>query len=84
MLAGVAAAGLIGPAINEPKAWIAGLFIWFGALWATRLMAKADPLLRGVYLRHRRYRPYYPARSTPFRTNQRSQQKRYGDPGKTK
>lgn len=31
MLAGVAAAGLIGPAINEPKAWIAGLFIWFGA-----------------------------------------------------
>jgi type IV secretion system protein TrbD len=42
-----------------------------GALWMRivsylRLMAKADPRMRGVYLRHRRYRAYYPARSTPF------------------
>ena len=29
-------------------------------------MAKSDPKLRFVYLRHRRYRRYYPARSTPF------------------
>ncbi|WP_029625481.1 conjugal transfer protein TrbD [Sphingomonas sp. PAMC 26605] len=84
MLAGVAAAGLIGPAIDEPKAWIAGLFIWFGGLWAARLMAKADPLLRGVYLRHRAYRGYYAARSTPFRLNSRSQRKRYSEPGKKK
>lgn len=84
MIGGIAAAGLIGPAINEPKAWIAGLVIWFGGLWTTRLMAKADPLLRGVYLRHRAYRPYYPARSTPFRINQRSQRKQYNQPGKSK
>jgi len=84
MMAGVAAAGLIGPAINEPKAWIAGLVIWFGGLWAARLMAKSDPLLRGVYIRHRGYRPYYAARSTPFRLNSRSQRKRYNEPGKKK
>jgi type IV secretory pathway TrbD component len=32
-----------------------------------RLMAKADPLMRFVYLRAYRYRGYYPARSTPWR-----------------
>jgi type IV secretory pathway TrbD component len=30
-----------------------------------------------VYLRHRRYKPYYPARSTPFRDNTPSQGKQY-------
>jgi len=33
------------------------------------LAAKADPLMRLVYLRHRRYRAYYAPRSTPFRVN---------------
>jgi type IV secretion system protein VirB3 len=40
-------------------------------------MAKADPQLRFVYLRHRRYQRYYPAQSTPFRSNPRSQGKQY-------
>ncbi|WP_279061794.1 hypothetical protein [Bilophila wadsworthia] len=34
-------------------------------------MAKADPLLRFVYIRHRAYQAYYPPRSTPFRVNTR-------------
>ena len=84
MLAAVAAAGLIGPAINEPKAWVAGLVIWVGGLWAARLMAKSDPLLRGVYLRHRSYKAYYAAHSTPFRENKASQRRRYRQPGKKK
>jgi type IV secretion system protein VirB3 len=45
-------------------------------------MAKADPLMRQVYFRHRRYRTYYPARSTPWRVNRNSQALRYGDPVK--
>jgi type IV secretory pathway TrbD component len=47
------------------------------ALYAFRLMAKADPKMRHVYMRHRRYKPYYPARSTPFRKNTTSQGKQY-------
>lgn len=54
--------------------WVAvayGAILWFGALFLLRLMARADPQLRPVYLRHRLYRRYYPARSTPFRVNLR-------------
>lgn len=43
-----------------------GVMFWGFSIFALRLMAKADPQLRHVYLRHRQYRPYYPARSTPF------------------
>lgn len=48
-----------------------GVGLWVIALYLFRLMAKADPLMRFVYLRHRRYQLYYPARSTPFRVNYR-------------
>lgn len=57
--------------------WIAavyGTILWFGALLVLRRMAKADPKMRWVYLRHRQYKRYYPARSTPFRVNQRPYQ----------
>jgi hypothetical protein len=45
-------------------------------------MAKADPLMRFVYMRHRTYRPYYPAHSTPFRKNGRCSFRRNRQPGK--
>ena len=54
---------------QDARATVFGLALWFAALFVLRLMAKADPKLRHVYLRHRRYRGYYPARSTPFRDN---------------
>ena len=54
-----------------------GLLLWTGALFACRLMAAHDPMLRRVYLRHRRYRRYYAARSTPFRVNPDSQGRQY-------
>lgn len=60
--------------------WIAlfiGTGLWFLSLWMLRLMAKSDPNLRFVYLRQRCYQPYYPARSTPFRANTKSQERRY-------
>jgi len=76
MFSGVVVATLIF-AIQK---WVAvgfGLVLWFGALFALRLMAKADPMMRHVYLRHRQYKSYYPARSTPFRENTKSQARRY-------
>jgi type IV secretion system protein VirB3 len=54
---------------QELRATVMGLGLWTLALFLLRLMAKADPMMRFVYLRHRRYRDYYPARSTPYRVN---------------
>ena len=49
-----------------------------GALSTTKAtVPKSDPKMRHVYLRHRRYKGYYPARSTPFRDNTPSQGKQY-------
>ena len=76
MFSGLMAFALIFSA-QELRATVFGLLLWFGALYLCRLMAKSDPRLRSVYMRHRRYRPYYPARSTPFRINTRSQGKQY-------
>lgn len=45
---------------------IFGVVFWAFALFSLRLMAKSDPQLRHVYLRHRQYKSYYPMRSTPF------------------
>ena len=76
MFAGVLAFALIFSA-QELRASVMGLLLWFGALFACRLMAKSDPKLRQVYLRHRLYKRYYPARSTPFRENPYSQGRQY-------
>ena len=62
---------------QEARATIFGLLLWFGALFACRLMAKSDVQMRPVYLRSRRYKKYYPARSTPFRDNPKSQGNQY-------
>ncbi len=51
---------------------IYGACLWIVSLFFLRLMAKADPKMRHVYLRHIRYKHYYPARSTPFRVNTRA------------
>jgi type IV secretion system protein VirB3 len=62
---------------QELRAAIFGAGLWFGALWALRLMAKSDPKMRKVYLRGRIYKRYYAARSTPFRENDRTQGNQY-------
>jgi len=76
MFSGLLAGALIFSA-QDVGATIFGLLLWFGALFVCRLMAKSDPKLRFVYLRHRKYRPYYPPRSTPFRANPDSQGRQY-------
>ncbi len=76
MFAGLLAFALIFSA-QELRATVIGLLLWFGALFACRLMAKSDPKMRFIYLRSRKYKRYYAARSTPFRVNPNSQGKQY-------
>ena len=48
--------------------WGIGLSVgfWIVAVAVLQRMGKADPLLRRVYLRHIRYRSFYPAKSGLF------------------
>jgi type IV secretion system protein VirB3 len=56
---------------SAQKLWVSVLFLgfWFAALYVLRTMAKADPLLRKIYIAQNKYKSYYPARSHPFRIN---------------
>lgn len=45
-----------------------GILIWFVVFAALRMMAKADPMMRQIYLRHMRYRAFYLPTSSPWRT----------------
>ncbi len=76
MFSGVLAFALIFSA-QEVRAAVTGIALWFGTLFVCRIMAKADPKMRHVYMRHRIYKSYYPPRSTPFRDNTMSQVRRY-------
>jgi type IV secretion system protein TrbD len=76
MMSAVVAGALIFTAMSW-DATIFGVLLWLFALFSLRLMAKADPMLRSVYLRHRQYAGYYPPRATPFRVNTPSQGRRY-------
>jgi type IV secretion system protein TrbD len=76
MFAGLLAGALIFSA-HELKAGIFGALLWIGAVQVFRIMAKADPKMRFVYLRQRRYRPYYAPRSTPFRMNGPAEEAQY-------
>jgi len=44
-----------------------GTAVWIVVLGALRLMAKADPMMRQVYLRHMRYKLTYRPTSSPWR-----------------
>lgn len=50
-------------------ALIMGVFLWLAGLYLLRRMAKADPEMSRVYVRHIRYRAYYAARSRPTRVD---------------
>lgn len=66
LLTGLAAVILIFVVLT----WYAALFgiaVWLVVVGALRMMAKADPLMRRVYVRHVSYKPYYRATSTPWR-----------------
>jgi type IV secretion system protein TrbD len=46
---------------------VLGAVLWIVIVGILRMMAKADPLLRHVYVRHIKYRSYYRPTSTPWR-----------------
>ncbi|EPG9766586.1 conjugal transfer protein TrbD [Escherichia coli] len=76
MFSGLLAFALVFSA-QDLRATVFGITLWFTSLWVFRIMAKSDPKLRFVYIRHRKYKSYYPARSTPYRINTTSQGKQY-------
>jgi len=43
-----------------------GTALWFGAMLLLRMMAKKDPMMSKIYLRHIKYKAFYAAHSTPF------------------
>ena len=76
MFSGLVSGALVFSA-QEWKATIFGVLLWVSALYLLRLIAKSDPKMRSVYMRHRLYKTYYPARSTPVRDNTPAQGKQY-------
>lgn len=44
-----------------------GIAVWLVAVAALRMMAKSDPLMRRVYVRHISYKTAYRATSSPWR-----------------
>jgi type IV secretion system protein TrbD len=55
----------------DPLAIVAAAVAYTLGLLCLQGLAKADPLMRRVYMRHLAYQRYYPARSTPFARNQK-------------
>jgi type IV secretory pathway TrbD component len=55
-------------AFSLASLWGIGLAVgfWIGAIAVLQRMGKADPMLRKVYMRHTRYRPFYFAKSALF------------------
>ncbi|WP_017161326.1 conjugal transfer protein TrbD [Xanthomonas phaseoli] len=66
MFTGLLAGGLALSALNL-VAFVVAAVVWFGAIGLLRRMAKADPRMSQVYMRHLRYQGYYPPRSRPYR-----------------
>ena len=58
---GVAVSGM------NTVSFLVGTALWFSAIPVLRWMAKADPQMSRIYVRHIKYRGYYPARSRPYR-----------------
>lgn len=66
LLTGLAAVILIFVVLTW-YATLFGIMIWLVVLAVLRMMAKSDPLMRRVYLRHVSYRSHYRPTSTPWR-----------------
>ena len=44
-----------------------GVAVWIIVVGLLRMMAKSDPLMRPIYLRHICYKPHYRPTATPWR-----------------
>lgn len=66
LLTGLAAVILIFVVLTVYSA-LAGVAIWILIIGLLRMMAKSDPLMRKVYIRHISYRSYYRPTASPWR-----------------
>jgi type IV secretory pathway TrbD component len=66
LITGLAATILIFVVLTVYSA-LFGIAVWIVVVAALRMMAKADPMMRRVYIRHISYKPTYRATSTPWR-----------------
>jgi type IV secretion system protein TrbD len=66
LITGLAAVILIFVVLTIYSAF-AGIAIWIVIVGALRMMAKADPLMRQVYIRHISYRLHYRPTTSPWR-----------------
>ena len=66
LLTGLAAVILIFVVLTIYSA-LFGIAVWIGIVGLLRMMAKSDPLMRKVYVRHISYKPYYKATTSPWR-----------------
>jgi len=66
LITGLAAVILIFVVLTVYSA-IFGVAVWIVIVGALRIMAKSDPMMRQVYLRHISYRPMYWPTTSPWR-----------------
>lgn len=66
LITGLAAVILIFVVLT-PYSALFGVAVWIVIVGALRMMAKADPLMRKVYIRHISYRHHYKATTSPWR-----------------
>ncbi len=66
LITGLAAVILIFVVLTVYSA-IFGVAVWIVIVGALRMMAKSDPMMRQVYLRHISYRPMYRPTTSPWR-----------------
>ncbi|KPF41406.1 conjugal transfer protein TrbD [Rhizobium sp. AAP43] len=66
LMTGLAAVILIFVVLTVYSA-IFGVALWLGLIGVLRMMAKADPLIRRIYIRHLTYRAHYRPTSSPWR-----------------
>lgn len=66
LITGLAAVILIFVVLTVYSA-IFGVAVWVVIVGLLRMMAKSDPFMRQVYIRHISYRPTYKATTSPWR-----------------
>lgn len=60
---------IAGTLVVVAMAWVTalvGVLFWLGIVTVLRQMAKADPMMSKVYLRHIRYKAFYPTHATAW------------------
>ncbi|MBD9444917.1 MULTISPECIES: conjugal transfer protein TrbD [unclassified Rhizobium] len=66
LITGLAAAILIFVVLTVYSV-VFGVAVWIVVIGLLRMLAKSDPLMRQVYIRHISYKPFYKPTTSPWR-----------------